>query len=369
MSEANASPPLREGRGRPRRLGLVIAGMIAVAASCGLIGWAAGVVLTPAEDPLDATPYTYVEVAPGVVGASTQLNSSAEWVPTPAGENRAIGVVTSVSIEPGSEVSQGSVLYTVGLRPVAVAQGAVPAFRSIGPGTWGPDVAQLQSMLTAIGLYRGVPDGRSGPDTVAAITSWQRSQALPETGVVEVGDVIFIPSLPARVVLDDEVVARGSTLAGEEDVVRVLTAAPIFTLPVTEAQAGMIPEGTRVEMTSPDGDTWVGFAAAQKPDPQAGTMTVVLDGDAGGVICGDQCDQVPVAGRTLMLSRVITVPESAGLVVPSAALVTDARGDVAVVNEDGDLIVVTVIASARGMSVIEGPSEGILVRVPADASQ
>lgn len=53
-----------------------------------------------------------------------------------------------------------------------------------------------------------------------------------------------------------------------------------------------------------------------------------------------------------------------GVVVPLAALVTDADGSTGVITADGQRSKVTVKASARGMAVVEGLAAGNAVRVP-----
>lgn len=357
---SDAAVPRVRSRWWPKVIAIVVA-VVAVAA----VGWAAATVLRPADDPLDATEYTFVTVEPGVVGSSISLNTVAEWTPTPVGANNAAGVVTEVSVAPGDEVSQGSVLYTVNLRPVVVAQGAVPAFRAIGSGVQGTDVAQLQSMLAAEGHYSGEIDGKAGAGTVRSITAWQRALGVAATGTVEFGDVIFVPTLPTRVSLDDEVIARGATLTGGEEVVLGLPAAPEFALPVTDAQAAMIPTGTQVQVTAPDGSTWEAVSTDQVADPQSGTIRVGLSGADGAALCADACALVPVTGEALLSSVIVTVPTVEGLVVPSAALVTGASGQVAVVDASGERIPVTVVTSARGMSVVDGVDQGTRVRVPA----
>lgn len=341
-----------------------LAGAVFAAASAG-IGWAAATVMSPASAVLEQPAHTYVRVAEGEVGSSISLNTVASWTPTPVGANRAVGVVTSIGVATGDEVSDGSALYTVDLRPVVVAQGDVPAFRAIGPDVEGPDVAQVQAMLAARGLFSGSADGKAGVRTVASIKAWQRTVGVEATGVIEVGDVIFVPSLPMRVALDQDVLVRGATLSGGEAVLQGLPETPDFEVPVTDSQASMMPAGTRVEISSPTGGLWVGFAGEQRSDAQSGTVVVELAGEDGAVICGESCSEVAVVGQQLLASRIITAPTVTGLVVPSAALVTGADGRTAVIDDDGERISVSVIASARGMSVVEGVDEGTMVRVPA----
>jgi hypothetical protein len=235
------SGPVRSGRGL-----------------AGLTVWAVVTVTQPAKDPLESPSYTLVTVVEGEVGASIQLNTLA-----------GVDVVTDRG-EPGfrrrherqrgrgRRVTQGSTIYTVDLRPVVVARGAVPAFRPIGDGTKGEDVRQVQQMLTDLGFYNGEVGGEAGSVTAAAIRDWQKSLGQEPTGVVEVGDIIFVPQLPARVSVDGKVVYPGASLVSGEQVLAGLPASPVFTVPATETQAAMMPSGTRVEITSPSGAVWSG---------------------------------------------------------------------------------------------------------------
>ncbi len=351
----------RRGRGFPwRSLGVSLAVLVAGTG----IGWAASTVLSPPEDVLDSTAFTFVEVVNGEVGSSINLNTVAEWTPVPVGSNRASGVVTSVNISAGQEVGAGTVLYTVNLRPVVVAQGDVPAFQSLSSGAAGADVAQLQTMLATLGFYRYEVDGQFDSVTRQAVQAWQKSLGLDADGVVQAGDIVYVPTLPTRVALDTEKVQRGASLGGGEAVVRGLPAAPSFTIPVTDTQASLMPTGTRVEITGPEGDVWEGFVVDQVADEQSG-ITVMLAGTDGASICGGGCGTVPVTGEAFLRSRIVTVESVTGLTVPSAALLSKADGSIAVIDEDGVESPVTVVTSARGMSVIEGVAAGLMVRVPA----
>lgn len=340
--------------------------VVLVVVLAGGAGWAAATVFRPIDDPLVETSFTYATVAPGEVSASLNLNTVAAWSPIPAAANTAAGTVTGVSVSPGDELSQGSELYTVDLRPVVVAAGAVPAFRAIGEGMTGADVAQLQQMLIDLGFLRGRADGDARAATATAIRAWQKSLDRPQTGTVELGDVVFVPALPTRVSLDTAIISRGMTVAGGEQVVRALPPTPGFTIPVTEAQAARIPAGTRVEITAPDGSTWEAAASEQRRDPASQSVVVTLTPVGDGAICGESCGLVPVSGEVQLSSRIVTVAAVSGLVVPSAALVSDAAGAISVLDESGSRIAVLVKASANGMSVIEGASDGLRVRVPGE---
>lgn len=330
--------------------------------------WAAVTVFAPPPDVVDETAFTFVEVVPGEVGASINLNTVAEWASVPVGTNLAPGTVTSVLVGAGQEVGAGTALYSVNLRPVVVAQGEVPAFRPLSRGAEGADVAQLQAMLAVLGFYPYEVDGVFDWVTQQGVRSWQESLGVEADGVVQAGDVLFIPSLPTRVSLDTELVHRGAGLGGGEPVVLGLPPSPQFLVPVTEGQAAMMPEGTRVEITGPDNEAWTGFVTERRVHEQSATVELVLSGEDGAVICGDACGGIPVTSQTLLRSRVIVVETVTGAVVPGAALLSKADGAIVVIDEAGAELPVRVLATARGMSVIEGAPVGTRVRVPVSGS-
>jgi len=333
------------------------------------VAWAAAAVLRPADDPLAAIDHTLVEVVRGEVGSAIHLNTFAAWEPVLIASNRAEGIVTEVHIPPGAEVRQGDLLYEVNERPVTIAEGSVPAYRDVTSGMKGSDVRQLQQLLSDLGWYNGPVVGESGAGTGAAIRAWQRDLGVEATGIVNLGDIMFVPILPSRVALDAGVVHRGAIVVGSEPALSGLPTSPAFTIPVTESQATMMPAGTRVAVSSPAGATWEGFVAEHVREPDSGALSVVLVGAAGAAVCGPDCDEVPVGGSVALASRIVTVEPTKGLVVPSAALISNADGQIAVISANGDALPVEVVVAAQGMSVIEGVEAGTRVRVPATGSR
>ena len=63
--------------------------------------------------------------------------------------------------------------------------------------------------------------------------------------------------------------------------------------------------------------------------------------------------------------RIVIVESVTGLTVPSAALLSKADGSIVVIDSEGIEYPVTVVTSARGLSIIEGVDAGTRVRVPA----
>lgn len=79
-----------------------------------------------------------------------------------------VAVVTGVTAPAGEVIEEGSVLVEVSERPVIALQGQLPMFRSLGPGSRGDDVTQLQDALVRIGIEVPV-DGFFGEETERAV--------------------------------------------------------------------------------------------------------------------------------------------------------------------------------------------------------
>lgn len=108
------------------------------------------------------------------------------------------GVVTDV-VAVGDTIEQGDVLYRVNGEPVVVMYGDTPAYRTLrdlSENMTGEDVLQLESALVALGYDS---DGALTVDeeftdyTETVVELWQEDLGVEEDGVVQLGDVIFIP--------------------------------------------------------------------------------------------------------------------------------------------------------------------------------
>lgn len=337
--------------------------VLAILVLGGALGWAGAVVLRPTPQVPTAAGFVTAEAVRGQVGSELNLAVTAQWTRAPAASNRASGIVTAVTPLDGSPIAAGAVLYKVDQRPVVIAVGAVPAYRDLGQGARGEDVRQLETLLGGLGHLTSAADDRFESDTAAAVRDWQHELGVDPQGVVRSGDMVFVDQLPARLVLDGEVISRGSTLGGGEAAVLVLADQPEFVLEITQEQADRIPIGTAVQITAPDGQTWEAVTVESRPG-EAGAVVIQLAAVAGGTICADACTQVPVGEPVILDSEVVTDPPVSGVTVPVAALRSTASGDVVVVAPDGSERLVTIEASVGGTAVVEGIAAGDRVRVP-----
>jgi len=331
----------------------------------GVLGfWAGRVALEPPEDPLAEGPesVSYV-VEVGSVGRALSFTATAEWDLVEAGLNSASGVVTSIDMEPGAIVAAGATLYTVNLRPVALAQGAVPMFRALELKSAGPDVGQLQALLSELGFYSGEVDGEFGSSTRTAVRAWQESLGLNSTGVVEAGDIVFLSELPARLTLDPGLTV-GARLGGGEPLVLVVPDAPEFRISLAPEQAGLVPLSAQVFVTYPDG-VWEAEITQAVERPEFGQLDLLLSGPDGSAVCGQECgDRVALEGRTSFRADIVVIPETTGPLLPVGAITTDPANDAWVTLVDGSTIPIEIVATTSGLAVVEGIDPGTEILLP-----
>ena len=334
--------------------------LVLIAAAGGL--WAGRATFAPPSVPEAESTGPLYTVREETVGSSMSFPVAARWDKSPLGTGAATGTVTSLEIAEGDTVAAGDILYTVDLRPVVIASGAVPSFRDLTEGTQGADVRQLQEFLRDTGyLTVRTLDGKFAQSTTTAVKKWQKANKVTEDGVVRAGDVVFAGALPARVVLDPEVVV-GAQLTPGQAVVSSLGLSPTFVMELSADQAGLVPTSGPVSVTGTD-VTWDGVIESATTTAD-GLLVLTLTASGGGPLCGEACSSVPVAEKdALFTGNIITVQDATGPAVPAAAVGTRAGGEAFVVTEDGEQVPVTILSQGNGRAVVDGIAVGDVVRL------
>jgi len=299
-------------------------------------------------------------------------------------------VLTRLGRRQGERVRPGDLVADVSGRPVLVLPGRLPAYRTLAPGMTGPDVRQLQRGLAAAGFPVGDVPGvfaagtsaaveglyhahgyvapRVGDDAVtaavAAVRNAQRSldqartsgakpldlrfaeedlsramadQAAAQTiagAQVPLGDLAYVPDLPARV-------AQVKVQVGDavDDVLMTLASGPLVVRgSTTSVDAAQIHDGARAQLLfSPAGSslgkvlrtagpateaTAGGDAAAQAAD--GATFVVAPSSPLGSGLDGHPARIVVTTARAA----------GTGFAVPVSAVHEDARGGTSVVVLD-----------------------------------
>ena len=172
-------------------------------------------------------PATQYDVYP----SAPEADAAAPGTGSAAGGSPGTVYISKLDVAAGQRISNGAQLAEIDGEPLFALAGRVPAWRDITPGDSGPDVAELQQALASLGYYSGVDTpGFFGAATEDAVSLYYEHLGYtpPVTGGVPMPDVIFLPSLPAKVVAVNgtkgqqpgqpflELAARGSlALAGE----------------------------------------------------------------------------------------------------------------------------------------------------------
>jgi peptidoglycan hydrolase-like protein with peptidoglycan-binding domain len=349
---------MTEAGGAVRRTTRWLAGAALVVAVAGVAFWAGRATLgSPVTTPNDITTVEHV-VAEATVGRSLSLNVTVEQPFVLVATNGLSGTVTAVGSDDLTEV--GDTLYEVDTVPVRAVAGDVPFWRPLDAGAAGEDVTQLQAALAELGFFSGQADGQFGFGTGQAVRAWQRELGLPVTGVVGLGELVAVPSLPARLRLDEPIVT-GARLGGGEPAVAAPSGEVGFFLVVSPHQARLIPPDAAVTIEHGD-HTWPAVLGESETD-DGGNVRFALTAPDGGVVCGQDCGELPAAERTSLRARVAVVPELSGPAVPVAAIRSDPDGSAWVVMADGARRTVTVLSSSGGVAVVDGVATGERVRV------
>ncbi len=111
--------------------------------------------------------------------------------------NQARGTYTKLPAA-GQVIAQGHVLYRVNDRPVVLLHGSTPAYRTLSAGASGPDVAELNADLVALGYATSAqlsPTSASfGPATTTAVKKLQAALGVTQNGTLTLGQAVFEPT-------------------------------------------------------------------------------------------------------------------------------------------------------------------------------
>ncbi|GIH12357.1 peptidoglycan-binding protein [Rugosimonospora africana] len=345
-SERGQHSGRRAGRERRRlRRALAGAAAIAVAGSAAAIGYAA--TARPHDNAAVAgtVPSTTAPVTRGTVTETVKVAGTLGFDGDfPVVNQYAPGVLTGLP-ELGATVARGGTLYRIANHPVRLLYGAVPAYRGFASGMPdGPDVAQLEANLVALGFDRShaiTVDNHFTAATASAIRRWQASWGVPaghRTGTLEPGEVVF---LPGALRVSQAQAALGTTVAPGAPVLTGTSTSRVVTVDLTTDQQSLVHQGDRVQVSIANGA------------PVAGTVSRI-----GRVATAPTSDNGP-AGGTGGDSGPATVPVTVTLTPPPGAADLDqAPAQVSiVVDEHPDVLLVPVTA------LLARPGGGYQVRL------
>src|SRR6266536_4622002 len=170
---------------------LLFTGAAAVIVGCAVAGVLLARGSAPATQKATLPPGTAKVIRTTLVDTKTVSGTLGYGEPAPI---RAAQRGTLTWIAPvWSTVERGEPLFKVDERPVVVLYGPLPLYRTLRDGREGRDVRQLERNLAALGYAGFTVDDTYTAATAAAVRAWQVSLAVPATGTVALGQVVFTP--------------------------------------------------------------------------------------------------------------------------------------------------------------------------------
>jgi multidrug efflux pump subunit AcrA (membrane-fusion protein) len=222
--------------------------------------------------------------------------------------------VLAVSIDVGQAVSPGQPLATI----------------TAGDPLSGDDVLQLEEALVALGHSGPTIDGAWDDGTKNAVLAWQADTGLETDGVIDLGEIVF---LPATVRVNEVISSVGVSVSPGAPVLGISSADQFVTFDLPASDQGLLAVGQEVNIEMPDGADTPGtvvsvasVATAGQGNAASFEVKIVLDDPAVAV----GLDEAPVD------VEVISDSVSNVMAVPVSALVALAEGGYAVELDAGN---------------------------------
>jgi peptidoglycan hydrolase-like protein with peptidoglycan-binding domain len=166
---------------------------------------------------------------------------------------------TDFGLEADGVVDQGEVVFLTGPSQVTdhlhepgdQATGAIVKL-STGKPTTGTDVLQLEKGLIDLGYGADGklnPDGIFSPETVEAVLAFQADNGLEEDGIVDQGEIVFLPG-PVRIT--NQLATEGSAVSSGSVVLGISLSPKVVRIDLPADQQGLMVTGNKVTVELPD---------------------------------------------------------------------------------------------------------------------
>jgi peptidoglycan hydrolase-like protein with peptidoglycan-binding domain len=283
----------------------------------------------------------------------------------------------------GVTVRRGEPLFKIDERPVVALYGSVPLYRILRDGaSGGADVHQLEKNLAELGYIGFTVDETYTSATAAAVRRWKADLGVPQTGIVEPGQVVFTPG-PIRIAEHGarvgDVLGGGSSdrFDGGRSVLSYTGTTRLVTIDLKVADQALAVRGRTVTVTVPSRNAVEGkiaqvgtIATAPEQAGAAPDTTSSAASDASIKVCVTIADQAALGPLRAAPVDVDFVSEQRKnvLAVPVAALLALTNGGYGVEIVSGDTTRIVAVKTgmfAAGRVEVSGDTiaEGVTVGV------
>lgn len=207
------------------------------------------------------------QVQKRTLSATVSLSGTLAYRARPDGSpyaviNQASGIYTMLPAA-GRVISQGHALYRVNNSPVVLLYGSTPAYRTLSAGVSGPDVAELNADLVALGYTtRAQLGSRSAPFGSATTTAVEKLQAalgVTQNGKLALGQVVFEPTAMRVTTISAQPGDRAQT---GQPVMQATSTTREVQVALDAAQQTEVAVGDRVTITLPNDRTTPGVVSS-----------------------------------------------------------------------------------------------------------
>lgn len=235
---------------------------------------------------------------------------------TSSAVNRTAGTITRVP-DSGQQLKRGETVYSVDNEPTVLLYGALPAYRRLASGSEGPDVLQLEQNLSAMGYTGFTVDDEHTTATAEAVEEWQEDLGVDETGVIELGSVLFANG---HIRVDSVKAQQGAPIGPNQDVLTYTGTKKAVTVQLDSSDQRLAKPNAAVTVTLPNGATVPGRvekvstviipAEGADKDPETKVEVIVAIDDQKAVAAWSLA-AVDVTFTASERKNVLTVPVSA----------------------------------------------------------
>jgi peptidoglycan hydrolase-like protein with peptidoglycan-binding domain len=176
--------------------------------------------------------------------------------------NQARGTYTKLPAA-GQVIAPGHMLYRVNDRPVGLLHGSTPAYRTLSAGATGPDVAELNADLVALG-YATRPQLRPtsasfGPATTTAVKKLQAALGVTQNGTLTRGQAVYEPTAMRVTTVSAQPGGRAQT---GEAVMQATSTTRQVQVALDASQQTSVAVGDKVSITLPNNHTVPGVVSS-----------------------------------------------------------------------------------------------------------
>ncbi|WP_101784599.1 peptidoglycan-binding protein [Nonomuraea indica] len=247
---AGTEPPLPRPRRRRGRKAAVLLTAVALTGVAAVTVTGTGLLEGGGAAPATAAlPPATARISRQTLDDTRDVDGELGYGPATTAVSRKPGTITWLPAG-GARVTRGRSLYRVDNDPVVLMYGSTPAYRDLRIGVEGRDVESLERNLRKLGYDGFTVDDTYSAATAEAVMDWQDDRGLDQTGVVELGRVVFADGAVRVETLEAQ---AGQPTAPGRPVLSYTGTEKVVTVRLDAEDQRMAAKGAKVTVTLPDG--------------------------------------------------------------------------------------------------------------------